>query len=94
MFHSFIKTFIILEKEKQEQEPEQNQQTGGSDVSEPQQIAGFKAPIEQEIKKDPNKILYHKANSLSVIAFSNCSCYRYIIDAYIYIFLLHIQHSI
>jgi len=63
MFYSFIKTFIILEQEKQEEV-----QTGGSDVSEPRKIAGFKAPIEQEIRKDPNKILYHKANSLSVIA--------------------------
>ena len=72
MFHSVIKTFIIL---KDEDDKKEDVQEGGDDkeqeeVPQPKQTkqSGLQPATKENIEKNPNKILYNNANSLSVIA--------------------------
>ena len=77
MFHSVIKTFIIL---KDEDDNKKDVQEGGDDekqkekeVPQPKQTkqtkqSGLQPATKENIEKNPNKILYNNANSLSVIA--------------------------
>jgi|MDTC01.1.fsa_nt_gb hypothetical protein len=71
MFHSVIKTFIIL---KDEDDKNKDVQQGDDDkkeeVPQPKQTkqSGLQPATKENIEKNPNKILYNNANSLSVIA--------------------------
>ena len=80
MFHSFIKTFIILKDENDKKEDVQ--EGGGDDTQEVSETGvtkvtkvtketketGLQPATKKNIEKNQNKILYNNANSLSVIA--------------------------
>ena len=73
MFHSVIKTFIIL---KDEDDNKKDVQEGGDDENQEEEVpqtkqtkqSGLQPATKENIEKNPNKILYNNANSLSVIA--------------------------
>lgn len=77
MFHSVIKTFIILKDEddnkKDVQEGDDDEDELDEEVPQPKQTkqtkqSGLQPATKENIEKNPNKILYNNANSLSVIA--------------------------